>query len=54
MKRCLLHAQVTLKDGSTAEVFEHGMSLAIVALRGSVPQQWIADFKATLGGWDSG
>ena len=42
-------SQITLRDGSTAEVFEHGMSLNIVALRGSVPQQWILDFKATLG-----
>lgn len=42
--------QVELPDGRSVEVFEHGMSLAIMALRGSVPQQWVMDFKASLGG----
>ena len=41
--------QVELRDGSLVEVFEHGLSLTIVALRGSVPSQWILDFKMTLG-----
>ena len=31
------------------EVFEHGLSITIVALRGSVPSQWVLDFKAALG-----
>ncbi len=33
------HLQIELRDGTKVEVFEHGMSLNIVALRGSVPQQ---------------
>ncbi|KAJ9529617.1 hypothetical protein QJQ45_014377, partial [Haematococcus lacustris] len=41
--------QVVLRDGRSVEVWEHGMSLAIVALRGAVPQQWVLDYKATLG-----
>ncbi|KAL6747850.1 hypothetical protein V8C86DRAFT_2896496 [Haematococcus lacustris] len=40
---------VVLRDGRSVEVWEHGMSLAIVALRGAVPQQWVLDYKATLG-----
>uniref|UniRef100_A0A7S0RPJ7 Uncharacterized protein n=1 Tax=Chlamydomonas leiostraca TaxID=1034604 RepID=A0A7S0RPJ7_9CHLO len=40
---------VTLKDGSSVEVYEHGMSLSIVGLRGSVPAQWILDYKSALG-----
>jgi hypothetical protein len=40
---------VELRDGSQVEVFEHGMSLSIVALRGSVPAQWIMDYRSTLG-----
>lgn len=54
---CLIHSphaprllhQVELPNGQLAAVYEHGMSLAIVALRGSVPQQWILDFKSALG-----
>ena len=30
-----IQRQITLRDGSQAEVYEHGMSLSIVALRGS-------------------
>ena len=41
--------QVQLRDGSTVEAYEHGMSLAIVALRGSVPAQWVMDYKSVLG-----
>eukprot|EP00798_Chlamydomonas_sp_ICE-L_P026686 gene26686-4261_t len=41
--------KVELRDGTSIEVFEHGMSLTIVALRGSVPSQWILEFKQTLG-----
>jgi len=41
--------QVELPNGQMVAVYEHGMSLAIVALRGSVPQQWIMDFKSSLG-----
>jgi hypothetical protein len=37
--------QVELKDGSTADVYEHGMTLEIVALRGSIPQQWVLEFR---------
>ncbi len=42
-------AQVELRDGTKVEVYEHGMSLSIVALRGSVPNQWVMDYRATLG-----
>jgi hypothetical protein len=38
-----------MADGSTIEAFEHGLSLSIVGLRGSVPQQWILDFRTCLG-----
>jgi hypothetical protein len=34
-----------LRDGSKADVYEHGMTLEIVALRGSVPQQWVLEFR---------
>eukprot|EP00955_Chlamydomonas_euryale_P087053 364265-Chlamydomonas_euryale.AAC.19 len=47
---CLHHAQVELKDGQTVEVFEHGMQLSIVALRGSVPTQWHACCRCS-GSW---
>ncbi|KAF5832125.1 hypothetical protein DUNSADRAFT_12136 [Dunaliella salina] len=40
---------IELPNGQMVAVYEHGMSLAIVALRGSVPQQWIMDFKTSLG-----
>lgn len=40
---------IELPNGQMVAVYEHGMSLAIVALRGSVPQQWIMDFKSSLG-----
>lgn len=43
------NVQIELKDGEKVEVFEHGMSLSIVALRGSVPTQWIMDYRSTLG-----
>jgi hypothetical protein len=41
----LRRLQIELKDGSSVSVYEHGMSLEIVALRGSIPQQWIIDFR---------
>jgi hypothetical protein len=41
--------QLVLKDGTTVEAYEHGMSLSIVALRGSVPTQWVLDFRQGLG-----
>jgi hypothetical protein len=44
-------AQVTLRDGTSVDVFEHGMSLSIVSLKGSVPSDWIVSFKACLGEW---
>ncbi len=44
-----MRVQVTLKDGSEVQVFEHGMSLSIVGLRGSIPQDWILEFKMALG-----
>jgi hypothetical protein len=44
LRVCLL-SQVELRDGSTADVYEHGMTLEIVALRGSVPQQWVLEFR---------
>ena len=31
------------------EAYEHGMALSIVALRGSVPTQWVLDFRQGLG-----
>lgn len=40
---------VTLRDGTVVEAFEHGMSLSIVCLRGSVPAQWIVEYRQTLG-----
>ncbi|GLC41238.1 hypothetical protein PLESTB_001084100 [Pleodorina starrii] len=40
---------VVLRDGSEVQAFEHGMSLAIVALRGSVPGQWAVDFQTSIG-----
>ena len=42
-------AQVVLRDGTQVEAYEHGMSLGIVALRGSVPTQWVLDFRQGLG-----
>lgn len=42
-------AQVLLKDGTAVEAYEHGMTLGIVALRGSVPTQWVLDFRQGLG-----
>ena len=42
-------AQLEMLDGTKVEVFEHGMSLSIVALRGTMPQQWILDFRSALG-----
>lgn len=41
----LLHQQIELKDGSQVEVYEHGMTLSIVALRGSLPEQWVVEFR---------
>ncbi|KAI8466668.1 MAG: hypothetical protein J3K34DRAFT_379213, partial [Monoraphidium minutum] len=38
-----------MRDGSSVEAYEHGMSLSIVALRGSVPTQWVLDFRQCLG-----
>eukprot|EP00775_Hariotina_reticulata_P008867 gene8867-9046_t len=35
---------IELKDGSSVEVYEHGMTLFIVALRGSIPEQWVLEF----------
>ncbi|KAG1669301.1 hypothetical protein FOA52_014862 [Chlamydomonas sp. UWO 241] len=40
---------VELRSGESIDVFEHGMSLSIVALRGSVPTQWVMDYRSTLG-----
>lgn len=40
---------IQLADGKTVEAFEHAQSLSIVTLRGSVPSQWIMDFRAALG-----
>ncbi|GBF91197.1 hypothetical protein Rsub_04866 [Raphidocelis subcapitata] len=40
---------VVLRDGTAVEAYEHGMSLSIVALRGSVPTQWVLDFRQGLG-----
>uniref|UniRef100_A0A383VEJ6 Uncharacterized protein n=1 Tax=Tetradesmus obliquus TaxID=3088 RepID=A0A383VEJ6_TETOB len=40
---------IELRDGTQAEVYEHGMSLSIVALRGSLPEQWIVEFRQGLG-----
>lgn len=42
-------AQVTLRDGSVVAATEHALSLAIVALRGSFPNQWVMDFRSILG-----
>eukprot|EP00878_Enallax_costatus_P034440 GHUV01038185.1.p1 GENE.GHUV01038185.1~~GHUV01038185.1.p1 ORF type:complete len:116 (+),score=23.12 GHUV01038185.1:213-560(+) len=36
---------IELKDGSHVEVYEHGMTLSIVALRGSLPEQWVVEFR---------
>lgn len=42
--------QVRAADpGEEVMAYEHGVSLAIVALRGSVPAQWVLDFRRTLG-----
>jgi hypothetical protein len=42
--------QVLAADpGEEVMAYEHGVSLAIVALRGSVPAQWVLDFRRTLG-----
>jgi hypothetical protein len=41
----LLLPQVILKDGSEVQAYEHGMSLSIVALRGSIPRHWIVEFR---------
>lgn len=40
---------VQLTDGTAVEVYEHGLSLRIVALRGSVPAAWVVDFRGLLG-----
>lgn len=40
---------VTLRDGTVVDAFEHSQSLSIVALRGSVPSQWITDYRSALG-----
>ncbi|GIL68080.1 hypothetical protein Vafri_21393 [Volvox africanus] len=40
---------VVLRDGSEVQAFEHGMTLAIVALRGSVSSQWALDFQTSIG-----
>lgn len=47
--RLCLYPQVELRDGTSIEAYEHGLSLAIVALRGSVPAQWVIDFRLVLG-----
>lgn len=40
-----VYLQIELRDGTQVEVYEHGMTLSIVALRGSVPEQWVAEFR---------
>ncbi|MEW5310112.1 MAG: hypothetical protein WDW38_001941 [Sanguina aurantia] len=40
---------IELRDGTSVQAYEHGLMLAIVALRGSVPAQWVIDFRVTLG-----
>ncbi|GIL81389.1 hypothetical protein Vretimale_1058 [Volvox reticuliferus] len=40
---------VVLRDGTEVQAFEHGMTLAIVALRGSVSSQWALDFQTSIG-----
>ncbi|EFJ52374.1 hypothetical protein VOLCADRAFT_103032 [Volvox carteri f. nagariensis] len=40
---------VVLRDGTEVQAFEHGMTLAIVALRGSIPAQWTLDFQTAIG-----
>jgi hypothetical protein len=45
MTMLVLLLQVLLPDGSEVEAYEHGMSLSIVALRGSVPSQWVMEFR---------
>ncbi|GFR49954.1 hypothetical protein Agub_g12062, partial [Astrephomene gubernaculifera] len=40
---------ITLRDGTQLQAYEHGMSLSIVALRGSVPSRWALDFKTSIG-----
>ncbi len=40
---------ITLRDGTSVEVYEHGMSLGIVSLKGSVPSDWILQYKMALG-----
>jgi hypothetical protein len=45
----LHRAQIEMPDGTSVQAFEHGLSMSIVALRGSVPAQWIMDFRQGLG-----
>ena len=45
----MVHLQVTLKDGTQVDAFEHGMSISIVALRGSISAQAALDFKSVVG-----
>lgn len=40
---------VLLPDGNLIQAYEHGLSLSIMALRGSVPNQWIMEYRTTLG-----
>ncbi|KAG2487410.1 hypothetical protein HYH03_013979 [Edaphochlamys debaryana] len=40
---------VTLRDGTVVSAAEHGMTIAIVALRGSVPATTATDFKESIG-----
>lgn len=49
-----LPAQVEVPDGTTLQAYEHGLSMSIVALRGSVPSQWIMDFRQALGKYAGG
>lgn len=44
-----VRAQVTLRDGTVVQATEHSLSLSIVALRGSFPNQWVMDFRSILG-----
>lgn len=40
---------VELRDGTSIQANEHNLFLTIVALRGSVPQQWLSDFRGCIG-----
>ncbi len=41
MHMCIVCLPPHVRDSTKVEVYEHGMSLSIVALRGSVPNDWV-------------